>query len=131
MARGMLGRNSPIQFRHCRKDALKEADVVILAGTVCDFRLGYGKVLSRKSKIISVNRDKKQLTKVFEKLKFLIKNKFNFQNSDIYWKPTLAIQADPSTFVVQLAQALKGFSGSEDWIEQLRAKDDAKEEINR
>jgi hypothetical protein len=32
MARGLLGRNSEIQMRHCRKDALKEADVVILAG---------------------------------------------------------------------------------------------------
>lgn len=68
MSRGLLGKNSPIQFRHCRKDALKEADVVILAGTVCDFRLGYGKVLSRKSKIISVNRDKTQMTKVILKI---------------------------------------------------------------
>lgn len=34
MARGMLGKNSPFQFRQCRKDALKEADLVILAGTV-------------------------------------------------------------------------------------------------
>lgn len=32
MSRGLLGRNSPFQFRQCRKDALKEADVVILAG---------------------------------------------------------------------------------------------------
>ena len=32
MARGLLGRNSAIQLRQCRKDALKEADVVILAG---------------------------------------------------------------------------------------------------
>jgi len=32
MARGLLGRNSSIQFRHCRRDALKEADLVILAG---------------------------------------------------------------------------------------------------
>jgi len=32
MARGLLGQNSEIQFRQCRKDALKEADVVILAG---------------------------------------------------------------------------------------------------
>ena len=64
MARGLLGKNSSIQFRHCRKDALKEADVVILVGTVCDFRLGYGKVLSKKSKIITVNRNKSQLTKV-------------------------------------------------------------------
>ena len=64
MARGLLGKDSEIQFKHCRKDALKEADVVILAGTVADFRLGYGKVLSKKSKIISINRSKEQLTKV-------------------------------------------------------------------
>ena len=46
------------------EEALKEADLVVLIGTVADFRLGYGKVLSRKSKIISVNRNKSQLTKV-------------------------------------------------------------------
>ena len=32
MARGLLGRSNPIQLRQCRKDALKDADVVILAG---------------------------------------------------------------------------------------------------
>ena len=32
MSRGLLGAASPLQMRHCRKDALKEADVVILAG---------------------------------------------------------------------------------------------------
>ena len=31
---------------------------------MCDFRLSYGRVLSRKSKIICVNRNKEQLTKV-------------------------------------------------------------------
>jgi acetolactate synthase-like protein len=64
MARGLLGKDSEIQFKHCRKEALKEADVVVLAGTVADFRLGYGKVLSKKSKIITINRSKEQLTKV-------------------------------------------------------------------
>ncbi len=64
MARGLLGPKSDIQMRHCRKEALKEADVVVLAGTVADFRLGYGKVLSKKSKIITINRNKSQLTKV-------------------------------------------------------------------
>ena len=33
-------------------------------GAVCDFRLGYGRSLSRKSKIIAVNRNKEQLNKV-------------------------------------------------------------------
>ncbi|RXM92452.1 Acetolactate synthase-like protein [Acipenser ruthenus] len=50
MARGMLGRESALHIRQNRREALKEADLVILAGTVCDFRLGYGQVLSRRSK---------------------------------------------------------------------------------
>jgi hypothetical protein len=32
MSRGMLGRNSPLHIRQQRRDALKEADLVILAG---------------------------------------------------------------------------------------------------
>jgi len=64
MARGLLGAKSDVQFRHRRSDALKEADLIILAGTVCDFRLSYGRSLSRKAAIISVNRNKEQLFKV-------------------------------------------------------------------
>ncbi|CAF3546449.1 unnamed protein product [Rotaria sp. Silwood1] len=117
MARGLLGRNSSIQFRHCRKDALKEADVVLLIGTVCDFRLGYGKVLSRKSKIIIVNRNSSSL----------------YQNSDVFWKPTLAIQGDPADFIVRLNKDLlgKNYKCPNTWIETLRNKDNIKEEINR
>lgn len=51
---------------------------VSLTGTVCDFRLSYGRVLNRRSKIIAVNRDKSQLLK----------------NSDMFWKPTVAIQGE-------------------------------------
>ncbi|KAI5085996.1 acetolactate synthase-like protein isoform X1, partial [Silurus meridionalis] len=76
MSRGMLGKNSPLHIRQNRREALKEADLVLLAGTVCDFRLSYGRVLNRRSKIIAVNRDKTQLLK----------------NSDLFWKPTVAIQ---------------------------------------
>ena len=32
MARGLLGKSSEIQLRQCRKDALKEADLVVLIG---------------------------------------------------------------------------------------------------
>ena len=31
---------------------------------MCDFRLGYGKVLSRKSKVVAINRSRDQLYKV-------------------------------------------------------------------
>lgn len=64
MARGLLGRKSPIQMRHHRGDALKEADLIILAGAVCDFRLGYGRSLSKSATVIAVNRDSDQLYKV-------------------------------------------------------------------
>ena len=49
------------QMRHKRKEALKEADLVILAGAVCDFRLGYGRSLPKAGKVISVNRDKEKM----------------------------------------------------------------------
>lgn len=32
MSRGMLGKDSPIHIRQNRRDALKEADLVLLAG---------------------------------------------------------------------------------------------------
>ena len=63
MARGLLGRNSPLHPRQRRRDALAEADVIVLVGTVCDFRLSYGRVLNKKAKIIAVNRDYQQLHK--------------------------------------------------------------------
>ncbi|XP_065585112.1 2-hydroxyacyl-CoA lyase 2-like isoform X2 [Artemia franciscana] len=64
MARGLLGRNSPIQGRHERRSALKEADCIILLGSVCDFRLSYGRVLPKRASIIAVNRNTSQLYKM-------------------------------------------------------------------
>ncbi|CAH3015536.1 unnamed protein product [Porites evermanni] len=114
MARGLLGRNSNLHIRQRRRDALKDADLVILAGTVCDFRLSYGRVLNRKSKIIAVNRNKSQL----------------FKNSDMFWKPTVAIQGDPATFIVSLHQALKGYNCPADWVDMLKERDIEKEKVN-
>lgn len=56
---------------------------------------------------------------------------FSFQNSDIYWSPTLAVQSDPASFIVKLAESLKGYKGSSDWINFLREKDNSKEEVNQ
>lgn len=36
MSRGLLGRNSPIHIMQRRRDALKDADVVILAGKLME-----------------------------------------------------------------------------------------------
>ncbi len=222
MSRGMLGKNSPIHIRQRRRDALKEADVVILAGKwhfelnllcymlcvcfihmyvhmlcgyfwksfvhlwlrsdymyqsfiigcVADFRLSYGRVLSRRSKIIAVNRNKEQLYKVlhfmlhnyqqksyaveqsvylqhisiwflkmfwvyfrwciwktiFQTLK--ISTLFFLQNSDMFWKPTVAVQADVATFVTQLHAALRGFKCDPEWPQSLKQRDIEKESGN-
>jgi thiamine pyrophosphate-dependent acetolactate synthase large subunit-like protein len=56
MARGLLGRESPLQLRHRRREALREADCVILAGVPCDFRLDYGRHIRRGAKLIAANR---------------------------------------------------------------------------
>ncbi|XP_026879492.2 2-hydroxyacyl-CoA lyase 2 [Electrophorus electricus] len=115
MSRGMLGRDSPLHIRQNRGDALKEADLVLLAGTVCDFRLGYGKVLSRRSQIIAVNRDRTQLLK----------------NSDLFWKPTVAIQGDVGSFLLRLSKGLTGHRCPEEWPQSLKDKDRTKETANR
>ncbi|XP_061438830.1 2-hydroxyacyl-CoA lyase 2 isoform X2 [Rhineura floridana] len=115
MARGMLGRNSPLHIRQNRREALKEADVVILAGTVCDFRLSYGRVLSKCSKIIAVNRNQEQLLK----------------NANLFWKPHMAIKGDAGSFLVHLSQDLKGYSCPQDWVTSLKETDYMKEKANR
>jgi thiamine pyrophosphate-dependent acetolactate synthase large subunit-like protein len=63
MSRGLLGRNNPIHFRHKRKEALKNADLIILAGLPCDFRLNYGKGFSPGAKKITINLNKPELHK--------------------------------------------------------------------
>lgn len=59
MARGLLGKEHPLWYRHKRSKALKEADLVLLAGVPCDFRLNYGMSIPRKAKYIAVNRSEK------------------------------------------------------------------------
>ncbi|KAK3913475.1 2-hydroxyacyl-CoA lyase 2 [Frankliniella fusca] len=115
MARGLLGTTSKIQFCHQRGNALKQADLVILAGSVCDFRLQYGRSIPRSAKIICVNRNKEQLWK----------------NSDAFWKPTVPVLADVATFIVDLSEKLKGsLSVDKDWLSELSERENAKEKSN-
>lgn len=108
MARGLLGRH-PLYMRHHRTRALKEADLVILAGVPCDFRLNYGRHIPGAATLISINRSREELR----------------QNC----KPDLAIQADAGAFLADLAAI---WSGNEeqwsDWTQELRQKNEAREE---
>ncbi len=106
MARGLLGRTHPLQLRHHRKDALREADLVILAGTPMDFRLEYGRHIGRQTKIVTANADASLLG-------------FNR-------KPTLGVHADADLFVRSLADGARR-SSCAPWLERLQARDAARD----
>eukprot|EP00301_Raphidiophrys_heterophryoidea_P002644 c11233_g1_i1.p2 GENE.c11233_g1_i1~~c11233_g1_i1.p2 ORF type:complete len:612 (+),score=168.64 c11233_g1_i1:1-1836(+) len=92
MARGLLGRNHPLQMRHHRAYALKHADFVLLAGIPQDFRLGYGRQIASRAYIVSVNRSKADL--------------------QLNRAPSLGVQGDPGRFLVELGKQLPAASGA-------------------
>ena len=62
-ARGLLGAAHPLQARHARRAALREADLVVLAGVPADFRLDYGNHISRGARLVGLNRSPADLTR--------------------------------------------------------------------
>jgi len=108
MARGLLGRDHALQLRHKRREALREADFVLLAGVPCDFRLDYGNHIRRSAVHVSINRNRTDLTK----------NR----------KPTIGLLADPSLTLHTLATMLPAQrpAGWQAWLASLRARDDAR-----
>jgi acetolactate synthase-like protein len=107
MARGLLGPDHPRQLRHQRKEALREADLVILAGTPCDFRLDYGDHINRRAVLISANRSRADLRK----------NR----------RPTLGVLGAPDLFLRALAREAKGQPARAAWMETLRAREAKRE----
>ena len=57
MGRGQVPYDSPQLFNRVRRDALKQCDVFVLAGSVLDFRLGYGRSVPAEAKIIQLDLD--------------------------------------------------------------------------
>ena len=60
-ARGLLSHDYNRQYRFDRGKCIRQADLVILLGVTVDFRLNYGMVFNKRSKIINVNNNKKDL----------------------------------------------------------------------
>ncbi len=52
------------------------------------------------------------------------------QNSDMFWKPTVAVQADVGSFVTQLQRALTGYQCQPEWPAELKQRDEEKESGN-
>ena len=106
MGRGLLGKDHPLQMRHKRTKALKEADLVILCGVPCDFRLDYGSPL-RNAKVISINRSRKDL----------------YQNR----RPNLPILADPHITLAAIAKDCTRES-NQAWMDKLRGRHNKRHE---
>jgi acetolactate synthase-1/2/3 large subunit len=107
MARGLLGREHPLQMRHQRRSALREADCVLLAGVPCDFRLDYGRHVRRSATLIAANRSAAE--------------------ARMNRRPTVAAIGDAGRLLQRLAEQLGDRAHRAGWIEQLRARDAARE----
>ncbi len=110
MARGLLGRDHPLQMRHQRRAALREADCVLLAGVPCDFRLDYGRHVRRKATLIAANRGAKE--------------------ARMNRRPDIAAIGDAGLFLETLAVGSTASGGNSrwtQWLDQLRARDAVRE----
>jgi acetolactate synthase-like protein len=105
MARGLLPRNHPLLFRHKRREALKQADVVVLSGVPNDFRLDYGSHVHR-CKVVAINLSAADLTK----------NR----------KPEVGLLADPHGTLVSLSARIPPRDRSA-WLATLRTRDGERE----
>lgn len=108
MSRGLFGKKHPLWLRHQRTQALKEADLVLLAGVPCDFRLNYGRQIGRGTTLVAVNRSPEDVRK----------NR----------RPNLAVVACPARFLEALSRAADEKLGPyTNWLETLRKRDEERE----
>ncbi|KAL3103803.1 hypothetical protein niasHT_020832 [Heterodera trifolii] len=103
------------------QDGVARADLVILAGAVCDFRLSYGRVLSPKCKVVTINRNREQMLK----------------NHGVFWHSAMAIIADVGSTLVRLHQrmasdsfAVDGHQRWDAWLNALRSRERDKDTRN-
>ncbi len=104
MARGLLGKENPLQMRHKRKEAIKGSDLILLAGVPNDFRLDYGNHIGGR-RFIAVNRSKTDL----------YKNK----------RPTLPVLGDPMDFLIALSNHFH--ADCSEWFKVLQSLNDQRE----
>jgi acetolactate synthase-1/2/3 large subunit len=107
MARGLLGADDPLLRRHVRRQALREADCVLLAGVPSDFRLDYGRHVRGSATLIGVNRSRADLQR----------NR----------RPTIAALGDPAAFLRQLAGECRARPAWQAWHGVLAARDAERE----
>ncbi|MDH3389996.1 MAG: thiamine pyrophosphate-binding protein [Gammaproteobacteria bacterium] len=87
-SRGMLPRDDPHHFDRTRSDAFKNADVILIVGTPFDFRMGYGKRISKDATLVQIDQSYATVGK----------------NRDI----SLGLAGDPGSILAAVAQAASG-----------------------
>jgi len=87
-ARGMLPQGDPHHFDRTRSDAFKNADVILIVGTPFDFRMGYGKRISKEATLVQIDQSYTTVGK----------------NRDI----SLGLAGDPGSILAAVAQAASG-----------------------
>jgi len=107
MARGLLGPEHPLQCRHKRREAIREADLVVLAGVPSDFRLDYGRQIKGNTYLIGVNRSVTDL--------------------NLNKRPNLGIIADPSDFLIDLGKESGHVKRYTKWFHTLKEREDKRE----
>ena len=106
MARGLLGREHAQLFRHRRKEALREADLVLLAGVPCDFRLDYGRSIPRRTTLVGANRSAADL--------------------GLNRAPDIGALGDAALFLHALSEGVEGVDRAE-WLATLGAREAERE----
>jgi acetolactate synthase-1/2/3 large subunit len=87
-SRGMLPQSDPHHFDRTRSDAFKNADVILIVGTPFDFRMGYGKRISKQATLVQIDQSYATVGK----------------NRSI----SLGLAGDPGTILAAVEQAASG-----------------------
>ena len=105
-SRGMLPPGDPHHFDRTRRLAFDKADVIVIVGTPFDFRMGYGKRISREATLVQIDLDYRTVGK----------------NRDI----SLGLVGDPGAILAAVEQAASARidPGAREerrqWMQQLR-----------
>lgn len=101
--RGSLPEDHPHFFNQTRKEALSEADAVLIAGTPLDFRLGYGAGIGEAAKVVQIDSDASEIGR----------------NRAV----DVGIIGDSRSVLQQLTAALSEGKRNEEWLQGLRERE--------
>ena len=112
-SRGIFPQDDPHHFDRTRSEAFKEADVILIVGTPFDFRMGYGRRISRAATLVQIDQDYRSVGK----------------NRDI----NLGLTGDPGAILQAVSEAASGHIGKNDarqerqqWMVKLRRLESSK-----